>query len=73
MTTMPLRIAALGLLTVAGIGFDAPAWAVSVTGVACVALPAARALPATRALLVKPTRPGRQRTETQEENHAWTR
>jgi hypothetical protein len=67
MTTMPMRVAALGLLTLAGVGFDAPAWAVSVTGAACVALPAARAL------LVRPARPGRRRPETQKENHAWTR
>lgn len=72
MTTNSLRIGALGLLTVAGIPLDAPVWAVSVTGTACVALLATRAL-AMRAPLVRPARPGRRPTGTQEETHAWTR
>jgi hypothetical protein len=67
MNTTPLRIGALGLLTVAGMRLDAPVWAVGVSGAACVALLATRTLP------VKPARPGRQPMETQEENHAWTR
>jgi hypothetical protein len=59
-----LRLAALGLLTAAGIALDAPIWTAAVTGTACVALPIAVAArhgrPALRALFALPSRPGRQ-------------